>query len=499
MRRLCSLCTAATFMLLTALHSWAEVRVIPPSAVPLLQNRIRIDKNAEEVTFWVHRVPNSPSVILVRPDGSKLYEERHPKNVHWLSNKDIDIISIENPMRGPWQVLGKVLPKSRIDVVSNVSLQVTRLDRKLYQNERVKVTARLLIDRKPAKDLYYLSTATLRVVFQNFLNENDPSAVESTNLAEMKDDGKELDEVPNDGILTTNLVIKTPPGRYVATFITGSDVFFRGYTREVWVYPTPVALKYLKPKTIEDKPVIEFTIDEDEIKPETTVIQGDISNKSGHVEKVVLWAAEKTNLLTLDAEYQDSVLYSTELTLYGQTIAGREIVLPLPSFSFQYKEPLPPEPDLADLPPEPEIIEEEEESGSLLGIIIGVVVLLLLLGGGAAAFFILKKRKQADEGEDAEEETTEQPEKAAPKEAESKDKTNDEDDLEAPEDVEKSEKTDADANTDTTDTNTTNIDTTDAEIGELDIDDDDIVPDLEMDDNAPEVALPTDEADGEKP
>ena len=42
----------------------------------------------------------------------------------------------------------------------------------------------------------------------------------------MMDDGKELDELPNDGVLTTNLPIKTPPGRYVATFITGSDVFF---------------------------------------------------------------------------------------------------------------------------------------------------------------------------------------------------------------------------------------------------------------------------------
>ena len=166
MCRLCRVCFVGVIILLTTLQIWADTRVIPPSAIPLLQNRIRIDKNVEEVTFWVHRTPGSAPVILVQPDGSKLYDNRHPDSVHWLSNQDVDIISVENPMRGPWQVLGKVLANSKIDVLSNVSLQVTRLDRKLYQNEQIKVTARLLIDRRPARDPYYLSTATLRVVFK---------------------------------------------------------------------------------------------------------------------------------------------------------------------------------------------------------------------------------------------------------------------------------------------------------------------------------------------
>lgn len=392
---LCRVVGALSLLFFT-LQSPASVTVIPENAVSLLKNRIRIDKNVQEVTFWIHRRPGSRPAILVKPDGSKLYENRHPDTVHWLHTEKIDIISVEAPMRGPWQVLGSVLKGSQVVVISNVNLQATRLDRKLYHNETIKVTGRLLIDDKPARDPYYLSTATLRIDFQHHINESDPNAVQNFKLVEFQDDGKGLDEVPNDGIVSANLHITAPPGRYFAAFVTGNDVFVRGYRQEVWVYPNPVTLKYKAPETFEEKPQLIFEIDPDEIKPETAIIQGEISDKSGLIEKGVIWASQENNSLTLEEDYPDGV-YSADFTLYGVVHSGREVIIGLPPFSFQYRRPLPPPPEETELP-DIEIIEEEESSGGLLWVII-VVVVVLLLGGGGGAFFLLKRKNNDDSEE----------------------------------------------------------------------------------------------------
>ncbi len=375
------------------LQGLANIGLMPETSIPLLKNRIRVDKNVNEITLWIQRVPNSRPVIVVLPDGSKWYENRHPKTVHWLHTQNVDIISIENPMRGPWQILGKVLPQSKISLMSNVELQTTRLARKLYHNELIKVTSRLLINKKPAQDPYYLSTATLRIIFQNFLSETDPTAVENLDMAELKDDGKSLDEVPNDGIMTTQLLIKAPPGKYTATYLTSNDVFIRGYNQEVWVYPTPVRIEYINPEKIDQQPQLNFNLDIDELKPETIVMQGNISNQHGHVEDIVLWAAEQKNNFTLTQDYSDG-LYSTEFTLYGQTISNREIMLKLPPFSFNYKTPQPPAPDPASLPAEPEVVETESHLGLWIGI--GITI-LILAAGGVVAFILIKRKKAASE------------------------------------------------------------------------------------------------------
>ncbi len=55
----------------------------------------------------------------------------------------MDIISIENPMPGPWQAVGKVTPNNQVALLSNLKLTVEDLPSRLYQSETMKFTARL--------------------------------------------------------------------------------------------------------------------------------------------------------------------------------------------------------------------------------------------------------------------------------------------------------------------------------------------------------------------
>lgn len=51
----------------------------------------------------------------------------------------MDIISIENPMPGPWQAIGKITPENKVKILSNLTLSVDTLPKKLYQSETLKL------------------------------------------------------------------------------------------------------------------------------------------------------------------------------------------------------------------------------------------------------------------------------------------------------------------------------------------------------------------------
>ena len=155
-------------LLLASLTASAN-EVFAPSDIPLLDNRFRIDYGVKEITFIVTRKPGTPSVILVRPDGSKLYVGKvTPPDVGWLALKDQDLITIRDPMPGPWQAIGEVDPDNRVRLLSNIRLETDQLPTQLYQGERVKLKSWLLIDDAPPKAGYYLTDLGMTVRLQRF-------------------------------------------------------------------------------------------------------------------------------------------------------------------------------------------------------------------------------------------------------------------------------------------------------------------------------------------
>ncbi len=135
-------------VVLSVLLSAANVAA-KESSMTLLDNRFRVDPSIQQITFVIYRAENSQPVVLVRPDGKKYYAWRSPDNVRWYQESSMDIISIDNPMPGPWQAVGKVTPKNKITLISHLELSTDRLPSRLYQGESIKFTARLTSDKQP--------------------------------------------------------------------------------------------------------------------------------------------------------------------------------------------------------------------------------------------------------------------------------------------------------------------------------------------------------------
>ncbi|MFM5733915.1 TIGR03503 family protein [Aeromonas hydrophila] len=384
-------------LLLASLTASAN-EVFSPSDIPLLDNRFRIDYGVKEITFIVTRKPGTPSVILVRPDGSKLYVGKvTPPDVGWLALKDQDLITIRDPMPGPWQAIGEVDPDNRVRLLSNIRLETDQLPTQLYQGERVKLKSWLLIDDAPPKAGYYLTDLGMTVRLQRFNDakqEGEPIVDEV--LGHYRDDGKGLDEVPGDGIMTAEAVLDVAAGKYRAMYSTGNQVFSRARYQDVLIYPLPVSYT-LAPPSQEFGAKLSFLIDADELDPASVVIEGKATNTVGASMAFNAVATEPRVEVDLSA-IKEVGQYEVTATLFGTTRLGREIQVTLPVKSFNIFPVLAAEPSAASAASETSAavpnqvkFEEKQSSSWLIWLLGGVGILLVLLGG--VGFILLQKRR----------------------------------------------------------------------------------------------------------
>ncbi|MGL6258173.1 TIGR03503 family protein [Vibrio sp. WXL210] len=218
----------------------------PTSSVSLLDNRFRVDPSIEQITFVVYREAQTQPVVLVRPDGRKYYAWKQEDGVRWHKESAMDIVSIDNPMPGPWQAVGKVSQQNKVLLISELALEADVLPARLYQGEEIKFTAQLTSDGEPVTERDFLERVNLRVTFTRYV-ENEQSL---DNLAkplpevigEFADDGQGLDEVAGDGSFTVALPITPEPGKYRARITSGNGVFLRAIEQEVLVYPSPIEM-----------------------------------------------------------------------------------------------------------------------------------------------------------------------------------------------------------------------------------------------------------------
>ena len=381
-------------LLLTSLSGMAN-EVFAPSDIPLLDNRFRIDYGVKEITFIIKRKPGTPSVILVRPDGSKLYVGKvTPPEVGWLALKDQDLITVRNPMPGPWQAIGEVDPDNRVRLLSDIRLESESLPTRLYQGERVKLQSRLLIDGAAPGAGYYLSDLGMTVKLQQFNDaaQSGEPIVEET-LGHYLDDGKGLDEVPGDGVLTAEAVLDVPAGKYRALYSSGNQVFSRAQSQQVLLFPWPLSYTLDAPSG-DIGARLSLLIDADELDPASVVIQGKAIDSAGVSMAFNAVATEPrlgVDLSALKAAGQ----YRVEATLFGTTRLGREVQLQLPVKSFTIMPPPAPTPSAASptsaAVPTQAKFEERESPVWLPWALGGGGLLLLLLGAGG--FILLQKRR----------------------------------------------------------------------------------------------------------
>lgn len=304
--------------------------------IPLLDNRFRIDFEVKEITLVFFRKRGTPPVVLVKPDGSKIYwRNAKEQQVIWHEDKTYDLIKISNPTPGPWQAIGQILPESRIMVLTDIDLEVDKLPTDLMVGETLKVTARLTNGGKPinARDfrdilqLDVLLISTQKPEYDNHLQ----TVIEFTSF---KDDGKNFDEKPRDAIFTGEFKLDFPAGEWIPKYIVKTPLYTRELIQDpILVHRTPLATEVKEGATEQDKHVLTYNILPGPAVGDKVSLQGRIRFPSEEVQSFTL-GEQEGNSRTLPIVNAGFGTYRVEHTMFGKTSTGRDFVMTLPEVTF---------------------------------------------------------------------------------------------------------------------------------------------------------------------
>nr|WP_227008911.1 TIGR03503 family protein [Pseudoalteromonas prydzensis] len=371
--------------------------------IPLLENRFRIDYKVDEITLLFFRKPGAPAVVLVKPDGSKYYatSARKDDNLQWFDELSYDLITIKNPMPGPWQVVGSILPKSRIVVLGEVELQVEPLPALLFRGETVKMTGRILNDGQPINTGLFRDVVSLHVDFISTNNSDFANFGAGThNVAEFKDDGRGFDERPKDGVFTGEFKLVFPAGQWQPELYIETPLLKRTVVQDILeVKEPPFSYSIALAEDDLQEHQLTITLDKQIVQPETVLIQGKIYYPNNEEQMFTL---DANNGLTreLAIKNYDWGRYSVELSVFGTNVNGREFMATLPTYKFEIERPIEVVPEL----PAPVISEAEQQeiervakeaesmaTMTLISLIVGGNLLILFLGWLAIRVFVQKK------------------------------------------------------------------------------------------------------------
>ncbi|NOH63540.1 TIGR03503 family protein [Vibrio sp. RE88] len=382
------------------------------SSMSLLDNRFRVDPTIKQITFVIYRAERSRPVVLVRPDGKKYYAWRSPDNVRWYQESSMDIISIDNPMPGPWQAIGKVTPKNKIILISHLELSTDTVPARLFQNEQIKFTARLTSDGKPLVLRDFLERVKLMVTFTKYV-ENEEALIKEAKpipytIGEFADDGRGLDEVAGDGVFTVSLNISPEPGKYRVRITSGNGVFLRAQEQEVLIYPTPIETTFIQSREEGKDHQVVFSGEQGMIQPGTLAAQIEHKAPDNREISAAESASEESEKVVLTIPYNGEI---GNYSWMGQVFAtemgsGRPLAFPIKEHTYSVLEEI----DFAEtrrlqeeermmqqkLMEEMRLIQMREEKRTRTFIMIGVgnVVMIIL---GLAVWFVMRKLRAKKE------------------------------------------------------------------------------------------------------
>jgi uncharacterized protein (TIGR03503 family) len=366
--------------------------------IPFFENRFRIDSEVQSITLLMFRRAGSASVILVRPDGSKLhFNTAEENNVRWHDAATYDLIEINNPMPGPWQAIGRLLPESRIMVLTDIKLDVDPLPGNLMVGETVKVTARLLNGGAAVNAREFGDVLMLEVIFISTNNsEYDNFGRGIIQVATFRDDGRGYDERARDGILTGEFKLDFVAGQWTPKYIVRTALFTRELEQEPLILkPAPINPEIILSSTELENHQVVFQLTEPGVIAESLLIQGRIRYPDGSIDQFALNAQDNPKA-TLEVLNKGFGSYILETAVFGSWQDNREFMLTMPELSFVVNQQTFAAPELEQLP-EQLVAETSFEQAEAIpefpwALVIGINV-FILIAGSVAIWLIMSGKK----------------------------------------------------------------------------------------------------------
>jgi uncharacterized protein (TIGR03503 family) len=380
------------------------------NSIRFFNNRFRVDNDVAQVTMVFFREEGSSPIVLVRPDGSKVFIEDDEENdqLLWFETQTYDMISIQKPMPGPWQAVGDILEGSKVMVIADITLNAQAIPRNIYSGETIKQTVILenegkQVDFSPFRDVVSISI--------DFVSNNNPNyenfGLGTRPIARFQDNGEGLDEAAADGVFTGQFNLDIPSGEWRPTFSIRTPMYNRERVNDtVMLHPNPISIDAKISEAEQGNHIITVDADAQHINMNSLVLDGKVTYPNGDIDNITM-TETNDSIKVIKVINESYGIYRVKLTAFATTVDGREIILNVPEYSFLTFAPPPPEPPpieaMASTPglepiviPDNKVAANEWSAADILRTAISINLLILIFGG-IGIFLVLNKRKYPDD------------------------------------------------------------------------------------------------------
>ena len=313
------------------------------NSIELLQNRFRIDYLVDEITMVFFREYGSAPIVLVKPDGTKIFQSQADgENIFWFDSSTYDMISIKNPTPGPWQAVGRILPESRVMVLSDIRLNAEPLPPMIFSGEILKQTAFLTNGDAPINYSEFRDVVNLSI---EFTSTNNPDfnnfGAKSKVVATFEDNGLGMDEAPLDGTFTGQFNLAIAAGEWQPVFRISTPLFTREQIDEPLIlHPNPIIMDVEIDGGGEGYHKLLIDAERHLVDISSLLLDGKVRFPNGDIQNFSLTELSSNTREHLVVNYEYGV-FRVKVTAYGKTTNGRDFILDVPEYTFVTDEPEP--------------------------------------------------------------------------------------------------------------------------------------------------------------
>ncbi len=206
-------------------------RAVETGSLPLRERRFLVDDSIRELTILAFREEGSAPARLTMPDGTVIDALDPPHGVRWHGDLRYDLVTINEPPPGNWEIDAALDPDSRIMVVSRLRLDATRLPPQLLAGDRPRIEASISDGGR---------TITKREFLHFVRVEAQLSGTGEPLRRALLDNGRDGDAIAGDGVHTLTVIDELPPGHHALVLDVDGTTFRRADHQAFEVVASPV-------------------------------------------------------------------------------------------------------------------------------------------------------------------------------------------------------------------------------------------------------------------
>jgi uncharacterized protein (TIGR03503 family) len=330
----------------------------PAEQVPLQGNKFLVDSSIEEFTTLVFRKSAGKPTALIGPDGARYDANSRDEDLRWHSAPDYDLITMQRPNEGEWEIKADADPDNRVTIVSNLSLDVTRLPRNVFLGNLPMLNVSLSENGKTIQRKDFLGLLSVNIE----VHSPDEQKRWKKSLSQ-------TESVPDNGVYRASLSMLKEPGKYEARVLVDGKTFQRS-SKQLLTVREAFELEVEEGDESSERRLISAYARNSRIDMGNTQLLAKIKTPSG---KTLIKGMSKSGERSWQLEFSElkhSGEYAVLLEADGQYLNGEKFNLALKPvvFYFDSGEAVPAQNDeveeqlIAEVASEPEPAAEKESS-----------------------------------------------------------------------------------------------------------------------------------------